>query len=151
MLTPQFAAIAPSFIPWLLFACCMLILTIMPVAVICSVLSLAGEKGSVSSIVCVARFRTRVFLTAVLSFVLAQDRYTSVLSSDILRTAIAIVSSRRRVADLVIGQNYHGPVTRSLNSLDRCFELRSCTGQQERFVKWRPPDRDRHCRFSPIQ
>jgi hypothetical protein len=45
MLTPQFAAISLFSIPWLLLACCVLIFTIMPVAVIRSASSLAGEKG----------------------------------------------------------------------------------------------------------
>jgi hypothetical protein len=55
MLNPQFAAIGPIFNPWLLFfnpwllfACCMLIFTIMQVAVICLVSLLAGEKGQYS-------------------------------------------------------------------------------------------------------
>jgi hypothetical protein len=40
----------------------------------------------------------------------------------------------------------------SRNRPDRCFEPRSLAGRtQHRFVKRRPPDRDRHRRFSPIR
>ena len=36
--------------------------------------------------------------------------------------------------------------------MDRCFELRSLAGRIEHcFVKSRPPDRNRHRRFSPIR
>jgi hypothetical protein len=92
--------------------------------------------------------------TVVLSFVLAQDRYKSVLSSGVPLTAIARVGSRRRVADPAIGQNYWASVTRIFISSDRRFELRSGAGQiQERFVERCPPvcQPSCHCRFSPIQ
>jgi hypothetical protein len=53
------------------------------------------RKRSVSSILCSARFSAGVLQTEVLSFVLVQDRYKSVLSSCVLLIAIVTVSSRQ--------------------------------------------------------
>jgi hypothetical protein len=56
------------------------------------------------------------------------------------------------LTDPVICQYYLGPVTRIFISLDCSFELRFRPGQiQAHFVKLNPPDRDRHCWFSPIR
>jgi hypothetical protein len=60
------------------------------------------------------------------------------------------------LADPVIGHNDHGSVSRIWNSPDRFLELRSRSGPllealHELFVKRRSPDRNRHCRFSPIR
>jgi hypothetical protein len=77
MLTPQFAAIAPISIPWLLFACCLLKFT-------------SEKVGLVNSL-----SRAGVLRTVVLSFFFAQDEYKSVLSSGILLLAIATVVGRR--------------------------------------------------------
>jgi hypothetical protein len=67
------------------------------------------RKRSVLPIPCTAQFHAGVLWTTVLSFVLEQDTYKSVLSSSVVQTAIATVTLSV-VADQVIGQSYSVPV-----------------------------------------
>jgi hypothetical protein len=56
---------------------------------------LAKKVGlDVSSSLCVAQFRAGALQTAILTFVIVQNGYTSVLFSCVLRTAVATVRSR---------------------------------------------------------
>jgi hypothetical protein len=100
MLTPQFAAIAPIFNPMSAF--CMLFADNRHHAgkSDSSGIITCRQKGSVSSILCAARFRAGVLRNAVLSFVLAQDRYKSVLSN----ASSGQLSPLSILADPVIGQ-----------------------------------------------
>ena len=93
LLNPHFVVIAPKFYS-MARSRSLLISTIMSVAVIRLASSLAGEQRLVSSSLCVAQFRAGALRTAVLTFILMQDRHKSFLFSGVLRTAIATVSSR---------------------------------------------------------
>jgi hypothetical protein len=103
-LSPQFAAITPFFNSMAGFLISFAIIR-HDVRVPCRLVvtrmasSLAGEKRSVLSILCVAQFHTEALRSAVLTFVLVQDGNKSVLFSSFLRgsggrTVIATVSSR---------------------------------------------------------
>jgi hypothetical protein len=149
MLTSQFAVIALIFNSMAAF--CRLFANIHHYAGHSDLLGIiiCLRKRSVSSILCAARFRARVLWTAVLSFVLVQDGYKSVLSSGAPESGPRLPLSI--LADQLIGQFYRAPVTRIWIRPERGIELCCCAGRiQERFVKQCPPDHDRHCRFSPI-
>jgi hypothetical protein len=133
---------------WLLFACCLLIFTILPVAVIRSASTLAGKKG-----------QPRQFFAQLDS---VQEcfgpQFSASFSCETGTSACCQAASsgprspQSVLTDPVICQYYLGPVTRIFISLDCSFELRFRPGQiQAHFVKLNPPDRDRHCWFSPIR
>jgi hypothetical protein len=92
----SFQSLPIFLIPWIFFACCLLIFMIMPVAVIRSVLQLASEKGRSPQFFPQPDFvqESSGVRTAVLSHVLFQDGYNIVPSSAVLRTAIATAGSR---------------------------------------------------------
>jgi hypothetical protein len=91
MHTPHFVKKAPIF--YSMAAFCMLFADIRLYVGRSDLLGIipCGEKRLVSSSLCVAQFRAGALLTAVLTFVLMQDGFTSVLFSGVFRTAIATV------------------------------------------------------------